>query len=209
MNRRRIPWGAPEFPLPAPVRALRAVASWVLAHLWLRPITAEGGALYLQRYLVLGGFPASATAYAPRTRRPGKRTSHLPWSLYLHKFHRPDFDRAHHSHPWRWAVSVCLSGGYVEERIDTRTGRITHRIVRPGTVTVLRHDTYHVVSRLLSAPYGGHTWTAFLTGPRCAGWGFWIPGRGFVPHHERFEARGLTTPTPTPTPTPEPKEATP
>lgn len=98
-------------------------------------------------------------------------------ALYLHYFFRGDTDRELHNHPWQWAVSWILTGGYIEERysgpIDAiRPERVTERTVRPGAINVIRHDTYHRVRML-----DGTGWSLFMAGPRVAAtrgedWGF-------------------------------------
>lgn len=167
---------------------------WLSARLWLRRITAEDGALYLDRYWIHGWMPEHIWTPPPnkytshRMLRPRpKRAAGSSWGLYLHHFRSPDLDRAPHSHPWRWAVSLVLAGGYTEERLDTATGELTTRRVRPLSMNFLRRDTYHVVTEL----HGRETWTLFLVGPKSSSWGFWVEGRGFVPWRERLAERGL------------------
>jgi len=88
------------------------------------------------------------------------------WGLYLHCFHRSDDDGALHNHPWRWAVSLVLKGGYSEER---RVGdMVVRRRVEPWTINFLTHDTFHRVDLVR-----GDAWTLFLVGPVVQSWGFW------------------------------------
>lgn len=93
--------------------------------------------------------------------------------VYLHHFHRPDIDRYLHSHPWRWAASVILTGSYDEERLEgvigteaiTSTARVAH-------FNILRDTDYHKVLEL-----HGDVWTLFITGPRLlTDWGFLVDG---------------------------------
>lgn len=91
----------------------------------------------------------------------------------LHKFHRPDGDRALHNHPWKWAFSIVLRGSYTEERLldeeeinGTEARRTVTRIVR--WFNVLRDTDFHRVREL----HGEEVWTLFVTGPRIQGWGF-------------------------------------
>lgn len=162
-----------------------------------RVIRTEGGAPYLARYLVWGSFPAGTKVW-PSAFTTSRGVVRLPTpyagrqtrvSLYLHKFYSADVDDAPHSHPWRWAVSVCLHGGYTEERTHVPTGVVTRRRIRPGSINVLRGDTFHRVAVLDEED---ETWTLFLAGPRTAGWGFLVPGRGYVRHIERLAERGLS-----------------
>lgn len=92
-------------------------------------------------------------------------------NAYLHQFLRSDDDRALHTHPWLWNVSILLRGryrewfgegpnDYVERQAPAfkfRWGPAPHRIE-------LTH---------------GPVWTLFLTGPRIRQWGFLCP-QGFV-----------------------------
>lgn len=41
-------------------------------------------------------------------------------NLYVHQMHAPDLDPSLHDHPWPWAVSFILLGGYLEERLEPR-----------------------------------------------------------------------------------------
>lgn len=90
----------------------------------------------------------------------------------LHRFHRPDGDRAHHNHPWRWAFSIILRGGYSEERrVDDESelyGKAETAIRRVRRFNFLSGSDFHRVTEL----HGPETWTLFVTGPRVQGWGF-------------------------------------
>lgn len=86
----------------------------------------------------------------------------------LHQFHRGDEDDALHSHPWRWALSLMLVGGYIEERMTRK-----HR-VRPGAVNFIRDSDFHRVDLV-----DGEAWSLFVTGPKTGTWYFWdkkLPG---------------------------------
>ncbi len=84
-------------------------------------------------------------------------------SAFLHCLHMSDSDRGLHSHPWPWAVSVILRGGYIEIREDG------WRYFRPGDVNVIRGGTFH---RIELVDENEPTWTLFVVGPRHGGWGF-------------------------------------
>lgn len=90
----------------------------------------------------------------------------------LHHFHRPDGDRALHSHPWTWAAALILRGSYTEERLlddeeinGTRTRRTQTRLVRWFNV-LTKHDFHRVVE------LHGDVWTLFVAGEKTQGWGF-------------------------------------
>lgn len=144
----------------------------------------EDNTLYLERFCLLGDMQA--------------RHAWLPFSVYLHHFVRPDSDRALHNHPWPWAVSFVLSGGYLEARKATLLESVlspleelTHRAhggvlqtrwLHAGAVNIIRGDTFHRVAELSSkAP----TWTLFVVGRKEQAWGFDVPGQGFVPFWTR------------------------
>lgn len=89
----------------------------------------------------------------------------------LHHFHRPDGDRALHNHPWEWAFSIILAGGYTEERrLDAESelyGEARTEVREVRRFNVLSGADYHRVVELK-----GDTWSLFVTGPRAQGWGF-------------------------------------
>jgi hypothetical protein len=91
------------------------------------------------------------------------------WGYVLHHFHRGDEARELHNHPWKWCVSVILSGGYREERLERDWNQVQERVLRPGSINVLRDTTFHRVD-LLDEKEG--CWTLFVHGPKNKGWGF-------------------------------------
>lgn len=92
----------------------------------------------------------------------------------LHRFVSSDPYNEVHSHPWEWATSFILSGGYKEirykgEAVSSTMMLLRHRqetIYLPGDVNVLHADDYH------RAEIIEPTWTLFLYGPRRTTWGF-------------------------------------
>jgi hypothetical protein len=87
--------------------------------------------------------------------------------LYLHRFHRGDDESQLHNHPWRWAASLILAGGYREE-VRGKDDVVRTRIVKPWRLNRIRSDTFHRVDLLED-----DAWTLFLVGPKFSGWGFW------------------------------------
>lgn len=89
----------------------------------------------------------------------------------LHKFHRPDGDRELHNHPWSWAVSLILAGGYLEERLlvdeSTLAGRPITETVIVRWLNRLTDLDFHRILEL-----HGELYTLFCTGPRTQSWGF-------------------------------------
>ena len=143
---------------------------WFAEKLQCRRITGEDGSLYLERYKVFGWMPGDKRKW--------------PVSIYLHRFARPDNDPAPHCHPWAWAISLILTGGYAEERLVNGETREVER--GPLSLALLRSNTFHNVAELR-----GETWTLFIVGPKTKSWGFMVPGRGYVPWRDRLRERGI------------------
>jgi hypothetical protein len=98
--------------------------------------------------------------------------------IVLHRYYRGDPSGELHNHPWAWAWSLILAGGYEEERI-VGPGIQTLRY-RAGDVNRLDRGDLHRISVV-----DGETWTLFITGPRVNdAWTFWDPIRDIVRHHE-------------------------
>jgi len=99
--------------------------------------------------------------------------------LYLHCFHQGDEDRELHNHPWAWAVSLVLAGGYIEER---KAGdQVERREVLPGDINRIHHGDFHRVDLL-----DGECWSLFLAGPKVSSWGFWDRATGVFMHWRDF-----------------------
>lgn len=131
----------------------------------------NGVSKYLSRWYLLGGprMPDGSSAFdrfgAPRDGAVypfGQR-----FGIYLHKFHRGDDEPQLHSHPWRWAISLILAGGYREERRDS-ANRAYSRYVYPGELNFIRADDFHRVDLLQE-----DAWSLFIAGPKVQSWGFW------------------------------------
>lgn len=149
----------------------------------IREIRREGvhDGVYLTRYALFGWLP-------------GDKHRH-PWlpNIYLHHIQLADPVDLH-NHPWHVAASLILRGYYVETRAkysnwitekDAENYVKTHwRDIQrnPGEINVLRAgNDYH---RIRSVPPGG-CWTLFVTSGRHGeGWGFAVPGEGFVRYQD-------------------------
>jgi len=100
---------------------------------------------------------------------------HIPLlniTCYLHHFVGSDPDRGLHSHPWKWAYSIILSGHYKEimaVEFNKTVFSIVEKIRLPGTIHRLKNDSWH---RVILPPQGGECWTLFIHGSRVSGWGF-------------------------------------
>ena len=95
------------------------------------------------------------------------RRIYLTRNVYLHHIAQADDDRALHNHPWEYATTRILTGGYLEQR----TPRFPAWRA-PGDVVRLTRNTYHRIA--LVKP---RTWTLFVAGPRVASWGFLVDGK--------------------------------
>lgn len=165
---------------------------WLTEFLWLRCIEIDLKP-YLDRYWIRGWLPAKV--FTPLIMTPRGATwrdyaarplaaEKTSWGIYLHHFRSKDPDRHPHSHPWWWAFSIILAGGYTEQRI-MKDGSIRTKRFRPGMVSILRHDTFHHVSEL----HGRETWTLFVCGEKTSHWGFWVNGK-FVYHRDYENDQG-------------------
>lgn len=111
-------------------------------------------------------------------------------SVFVHEFQRGDSDREYHSHPWKFAFSIILAGGYVEERVATHSDGTLHvvsKTYRPGMFNIIRADDFHRVELL----DGKTTWTLFIAGERTGDlWGFLdVSTREFVTWKEHLRRR--------------------
>lgn len=86
--------------------------------------------------------------------------------LYIHRFDSSDDLDYLHSHPWKWALSFILYGGYREE---FRVGdTVESRVVKPFRLNWITKDTYHRVDLRKRV-----CWSMFLIGPTIDTWYFW------------------------------------
>lgn len=122
--------------------------------------------------------------------------------LFLHQFHRGDEDREVHNHPWSWAVSLILSGGYDEDRMVrgmmhlSRAGNAQYLsdvmhletlYFKPGDLNFIDNNTYHRVT----LP-NGEAWSLILSGPKTSGWGFVdLTSFRYTPWRDFIKAKGL------------------
>lgn len=97
-------------------------------------------------------------------------------NIFIHHFHRSDMDVGTnglgllHCHPFRWSVSLILSGGYFEDR-RMPDGSISRRHVKPFTFNFISQTDFHRVD-LVDEEKGA--WTIFMTGSRKNNsWQFW------------------------------------
>lgn len=121
---------------------------------------------YLSRWYVKGKAPEVNDTGNPVDNLEQERESES-YQIYLHRFHRSDNDGALHNHPWAWAFSIVLSGGYSEERRGA-DDKVYRKNVFPLSVNIVRHGDYHRVDL-----FEVDAWSIFVVGPRVSSWSFW------------------------------------
>lgn len=108
------------------------------------------------------------------------------WRPFLHYFFRGDNDRALHNHPWGTSISLILTGGYREERLERECDAplTLERDFRPGSINIIRADDFHRVTLL-----GKGCWTLFVAGEREQVWGFMTKEGEYVPWQEYVDGQ--------------------
>jgi hypothetical protein len=147
---------------------------------WLREISRETG-LYLKRWSLRQQY--------------GDGESHKNGGcrVYLHRFYAADSEL--HNHPWSWSFSIVLWGSYTEIFGDEPDcGCLGHLITKRRRVRwfnwIGRRRAHQIVE--LHPRLGVGPLTLFVSGPAHGkSWGFWVPGRGVVPHLKRKRERDL------------------
>lgn len=122
---------------------------WLSARLRCRKIDIND-APYMERYFLFKAFGVT---------------------FCLHRWLAPDGERELHDHPWRWARSIVLSGGYWEDRLDGLDPKYgvlkSRKAIRRWRTNRLTPTDFHSVVSLKP-----NTWTLFWYGQRFKGWGF-------------------------------------
>lgn len=145
---------------PVVVRALRA-----------NTIRDPGGNLpYMSRYYLLGRprkMPDGSSPFdefgAPKPNAPVRNCP----SVVVHRIHRSDSAEFLHNHPWRWALSVVLVGGYREYRVRGDGVAVECRDRRRFTINFIRAGQFHRIE-LIDA----ETWTFVIRGRRFREWAY-------------------------------------
>ena len=96
----------------------------------------------------------------------------LPFGVhvYLHRFVASDPGRTLHNHPWRAALSLVLSGQYIETRLGSsaQNNALIKNTVRAGSFNYISGKIYH---RINLAP-GEQAWSLFIHTASHHSWGF-------------------------------------
>jgi hypothetical protein len=143
-------------------KILRHFSAWALAK-------NRGAEPYREGDLTWAHIIGTPTPYMTRVRSaPIKLPLIGELQLRLHHFHRPDIGPHLHNHPFRWSISLVLTGAYEELRLRGAAS-IVRRVRHFNVLT--DHD-YHMIRRL-----HGDVWTLFVVGPRVQRWGFLVNGR--------------------------------
>lgn len=151
---------------------------------WRRDISRETGP-YLTRWSL--------------RRQYGDGDSHKNggWRVYLHRFFSGDSEL--HNHPWHWSFSVVLWGSYEEIVFDApwddglrgQLPRGPQKTRRVRWFNWIPSARFHQITKL-HPRFGVGPITLFVSGPpHGKSWGFWVPGRGVVPHLRRKRERDL------------------
>lgn len=149
-------------------RLISAICWWVVRTFPGRyRIIGDNGTPYLGRFYV-------------------KHNGFFP-GIYLHHFYRSDHDRELHNHPWKWSVSLVLTGGYTEERYEA-TGEFgpdrIQTLNRPSPgINIIRSTTFH---RVVLKDKERGAWTLFIPGPESKDWGFLDRETGKYTSHATF-----------------------
>lgn len=161
---------------------IRAALHWLTAVIDPPRVIFDrlGVSPYLSRWYLTSKptMPDGSNPFADGQTREGIQWPQGNFGVYLHRFHRSDEDQALHNHPWRWALSFVLAGGYREER---RFGnQVVQRDVKPLSFNFIRDVDFHRVDL-----YEHDCWSLFVVGPKISSWGFWDrKTRAFVPWRE-------------------------
>ncbi|MXW54862.1 MAG: hypothetical protein F4X44_04335 [Gammaproteobacteria bacterium] len=92
------------------------------------------------------------------------------FEIYVHHMHKIDEFRWLHNHPWRWFLSIVLSGSYWQETLNCRNGKHKHEHIR--RLNLFRKlDQYHAIRELPK----GTAWTLVVVPPKQHDhqWGYW------------------------------------
>jgi len=151
---------------------------------------------FLRKYVIGRLVDGYQQPYLTRYDILGTRFSNRWPKLFLHRFHRSDWDEALHDHPWPF-WSLILWSGYYEV-----TSGIVEDVFGPGIAekkrwyragSLLRRpaDWTHRVE--LAPGREGKTWSLVFAGKKSRSWGFhcpngWVGWRDFIARTDNGEA---------------------
>lgn len=72
-----------------------------------------------------------------------------------------------------------------EDPLDPKEYEVREKLVRPGQLNLLRHDTFHRVDLLEE-----DAWSLFMVGPIVSSWGFWNSTTGVEIDHKLYSRKG-------------------
>lgn len=140
-------------------RLLYKISGWLPCRL----IHRKPGEPYLERYWLFSLFGITA---------------------YLHRFVAADIDEGPHDHPWPYALSLILTGGYTEDRghIHPKKGFAgREQQLKPWRINLIRGHDFHRIKR--AQP---ETWTLFIHTRSCQPWGFIATTTDGARYHQPF-----------------------
>lgn len=112
----------------------------------------------------------------------------LGFTAYLHRFVSPDGDEEVHDHPWHFALSLILCGGYREERMTRLCidkGWVSvFKHLKPWRLNVIRGVDFHRIRE--TKP---ETWSLFIHRPTVKPWGFLKKTDEGTCYHQPFDAK--------------------
>ena len=167
---------------------MRRFLEWLAGHLPQPRVIYDraGCSPYLSRYYLIGApFMTEGSEPIDRLGSPKPEAiSPRGLGLYLHRFHQSDDDIALHNHPWKWARSLILAGGYWEERRDEDRVTVRRILRKPGAWLRINQDDFHRVDLLER-----DSWSLFIAGPKTSSWSFWNRVTGETVHWREFIRR--------------------
>lgn len=159
--------------------------------------------VYMTRYVLFGHMTGDGLgAFEGRAARLWVKLKHYLPSVYINCIHRHDHDEAVHNHPWPWAITFGLMGGYDEQRpgpnhycADGWMPLDTYERRAPFCYLLRRRDWHRIAMATSGFSFSGQrggVWTLFVAAPRVFSqpWGYLIKGRGYVGQRERHAEIG-------------------
>jgi hypothetical protein len=145
----------------------------------------DGRTKYISRYYIRGApyMTDGSSPYTPEGNPKKEAIFPKGVGVYIHRIHGSDGGEALHNHPWDWAVSLILAGGYSEERRRSIAGEeglhgadvadqeifLVDRLdYSPGDINILTGESFHRLDLKKS-----EAWTIFVVGDKRTTWFFW------------------------------------